>query len=304
MPYYIDKTGYIPIDERDYGMNKQIEEICGASQEFQIAGKPIKGSGAGKTVLAYQKIAEANGGVWVDFVQGIGDCVGFGGMIAKVVTLSGDVLVRGESEEFKFPATEWSYGAARVLVGNGRLKNSDGCVGSWIVEADFKHGTLWRDRYGNHDLTTYSARRAKSWGYKDLPLDLEETADQWQLTERAIQAKGYEDVRDAIANLYGVLICSQVGFGDKRDADGFLKPKGTWSHCMAPIASDDSPRRPSICLYNQWPKSWVSGPTRLGQPQPSFWVDAEHIDRMCRANDTWIIPGINGIQKQKIIWDI
>lgn len=304
MPLHLDKTGYIPIDERDYGMNKQIEQICGQSPVFSVAGKPIRGSGAGKTVLGYNVIANANGGQWVDFVQGIGDCVAFAEMVAKLLTLAGDILVRSENEQFKFPATEWSYGAARRLVGRGRLGNSDGCVGSWIVEASFQHGTLWREKYGEHDLSTYSGQRAKSWGYKSLPLELEQTADQWQLSERGIQAKSYEDVRDAVANLYGVFICSQVGFGDKRDSEGFLKPKGTWSHGMGVIASDDNSRRPGSCLYNQWPKSWVSGPTRLGQPQPSFWVDAEVIDRMCRAGDTWIIPGINGIQKQPIIWDI
>lgn len=296
MPIYIDKTGYIPDELRSYGVRKDVDAIMSSMPEFAIAGKPISGAGKGKICLAFEAINQARGGAWVDFVQGIGDCVSFADMMAKLVSLAGDIVARGEQEEFREISTEWSYGAGRVLVGKGRLGNGDGSIGSWQVKADRIHGTLFRQPYGQHDLTKYSAKRAKSWGYRGLPLDLEQTADLHQIPEDAIPARGFEDIRDAMASIYGAFICSNQGFSDKRDSQGFARPSGSWSHGMGCIGSQDT-NRPGILIYNQWPATWISGPRTHNQPQPSFWADAEIIDKMCRSNDAWIIPGLNGIKK-------
>jgi hypothetical protein len=189
-----------------------------------------------------------------------------------------------------------------VLVGKGRLGNGDGSVGSWAAKAGLNHGNLFRHSYSNVDLTTYSKQRAKSWGYRGLPLDLEQIADQWPISEMAIPARGYEDVRDAIACGYGVFCCSNRGYSDTRDKDGFLRPSGSWAHCEHLHSVDDT-RRPGVCKQNSWPASWVKGPTMHDNPPGSGWVDAAEVDRICRQNDTWIIPGVNGIKRSVIDWD-
>jgi len=300
MPLY-NHTGYILPKDRDYGVEKEVERVMSSAPSFQVAGKPIAGAGKGKIVLGWKIIEQARG-KFENRIQGIGDCVSFGYAGAFDYTLACDIVIRGENETFADCATEWIYGTSRVLVGKGRLGNGDGSVGAWAVKAGLNHGNLFRMAYGQYDLSTYSKQRAKSWGYRGLPLSLEQEADQYAIIENGIPARGYEDCRDAIVCGYGVLCCSNRGYSDKRDKDGFLRPSGSWSHCEHFHSADDT-RRPGLCKQNSWPPNWVSGPTMHDAPPGSGWIDAEEVDKICRQNDTWIIPGVNGIKRSVIDWD-
>jgi hypothetical protein len=299
MPLY-NHEGYILPKDRDYGVEKEVDRVMSSAPSFAIAGKPIAGAGKGKIVLGWKIIEQARG-KFENRIQGIGDCVSFGYGGGFEYTLSCDIVIRGENETFVDYATEWGYGASRVLVGKGRLGNSDGSVGAWIAKAGLIHGNLFRLPYDNVDLSTYSKQRAKSWGYRGLPLSLEETADIYPISEMCIPARGYEDCRDAIACGYGVFCCSNLGFSDKRDKEGFSKPSGSWAHCMHMHSIDDT-RRPGVIIQNSWPASWISGP-ESNNPPGSFWCDASVVDRICRQNDTWIIPGVNGIKRSVIDWE-
>lgn len=302
MPIYIDKTGYIPHSKQDYGTRKDVERIMQDVPLLTAAGAPIVGTGAGKIALMHKVIEQVRGS-FTNKVQGIGDCVGLGSVGAIEVSYAGDIAFRKQNEKWVDVSSEWPYGAGRVLVGKGRLGNSDGAVGAWVAKAMFEHGNLFREKYGQHDLTKYSAQRARSWGYRSLPLDLERTADNYQTPTMPILCRTYADMRDAIANGYGVAVCSNYGFRDTRDAQGFSRKSGSWSHCMHFHGVDDTTRPGALC-QNSWPASWISGPTRHDQPPGSFWVDADTIDGMLRQGDSYIFPGLNGIQRTEIIWDI
>ncbi len=303
MPIYIDKTGYIPHNKRDYGVRKDVERIMQDVPLLTDAGAPIVGTGAGKVVLLH-KIIEKVRGSFVNRVQRIGDCVSFGTAGALEASYAADIAIRNQPEKWVDIATEWVYGTSRVLVGKGRLGNSDGSVGAWAAKAAFEHGNLFRERYGTHDLSAYSGQRAKSWGYRSLPLELERTADNYQTPSMPTLCRSYSEMRDAIANGYGVAVCSNYGFRDTRDSQGFSRKSGSWAHCMHFHGVDDTPGRPGALCQNSWPATWISGPKRHDQPEGSFWVDAETIDGMLRQNDSYILPGLNGIQRTEIIWDI
>ena len=112
------------------------------------------------------------------------------------------------------------------------------------------------------------------------------------------QVRSYDEVRDLIANGYAVTIASSQGFSSRRDSDGFAKPYGTWHHQMCILGVDDSYRRPGVLVQNSWGK-WNGGPKRNNQPDGSFWVDADVIEkRIFKTGDCCAYSGDDGFEKR------
>lgn len=300
------KHGWIPHEKREYGVAKQAEAIMQDLPLLTKCGKSIMGTGKGKTVRLDRILVDV-AGYYPIVRQTIGDCVSFGWAKAIMLTLAADIRIRGEAE--KWPgfelSTEWIYGTSRVLSGRGRLRNSDGSVGAWAADAVLNHGTLLRRKYEIDgevfDLRRYSGRRAKEWGFRGLPAKaLEPTADEHPISRKAAICRSYEEARDAIANGYAVPVCSNQGFRDTRDSQGFLRPSGSWAHCMCFFATNeaDNPRRPGLGLDNTSWGAWCSGPNPDNLPDGCGWVDAKTCDRMLRQNDSFSIPGYNGFRNR------
>lgn len=304
MPDFEKLCRWIPPEERDSATQKQAELVAADLPLLTVCGQPIRDTGRGKVVLLHNYLAQANGGRFPVNRQTIGDCVSHGYAKGIEVLTAVEILMHGEPEKWPgdLVATEWLYGTGRVLVGGGRLGNGDGSIGSWQAKAVKEHGTLHRRRYEGVDLTEYSGRRAKSWGYRGLPTELETIADEHPVTQTAL-VRSYAEARDAIANGYPIPVCSNQGFDDRRDADGFARPRGRWSHCMLFCAVDDGFRRPGLLCMNSWGPNWISGPKRHDQPDGSFWVDAETADRMLRRGDSYALAGYEGFEKRNI-WEL
>jgi hypothetical protein len=303
MPSRSNKMGWIPPKDRSYGVAKQAELIMQDMPLLTAAGRPIAGTGAGEVVLLHKWLARV-AGYFPVLRQAIGDCVSFGWATGIMTALAADIMHKQQQEQWPGAeiATEWIYGTSRVLVGRGRLGNSDGSIGSWAARAVLDHGTLIRKKYGSHDLTRYSGRTAKSWGYRGLPAEaLEPTADEHPVSQKPALVTSYEQARDAIANGYPVPVCSNYGFQDRRDSQGFARKSGSWAHCMCFIAVDDT-SRPGLLCMNSWGANWISGPKRHEQPEGSFWVDAKVADGMLRQNDSFAIPGYEGFQSRPHQW--
>lgn len=306
MPIPKNKFGYIVPDKRTRAESRLHEKIMADMPLMSATGRPIAGTGAGKVSLPFKWLEQLRGS-YPAIIQTIGDCVSHGWQKMLMVTMCGDILARGEAEEWPGMdiATEWLYGTGRVLVGGGRLGNSDGSIGSWQARAVLDHGLLFRQVYGDYDLRKYSGQRAKDWGYRGLPYKLEDIADEHQISGKAVLVTSYEQARDAIKNGYTVAVCSNQGFRDVRDKEGFAAPSGSWSHCMHFCASDDEYRRPGLCCDNaHWGPNWISGPKRHDQPDGTFWVDADICDRMLRQEDSYVVPGVNGFEIRNIVWDL
>lgn len=298
-------NGWIPPEKRDYGVTKETDRVLQDLPLFTASGRPVAGSGAGQTARL-DKLLIQIAGRYPIVRQMIGDCVSFGWAKAIMLTLSADIVTRGENEEWPGHeiCTEWIYGTSRVLVGRGRLGNSDGSIGAWAAKAVREHGTLLRKQYDHVDLRRYSGKRAKDWGYKGLPArQLEPTADEHPVSRQPAIVNSFEEARDAIANGYAVPVCSNQGFNDRRDRDGFLRASGSWAHCMCFIASRDD-NRPGLALDNTSWGAWCSGPNPDELPDGCGWVDAKTCDRMLQQNDSFAIPGYDGFKARNIEWSM
>lgn len=303
--------GWLPFEKRSYGVNKTVSKIMQDMPLMTAEGHLIRGTGAGVT-MRLDRVLKEVAGEYAIVRQLIGDCVSFGWRRGIATTYAADIAVRNEAEKwFADICTEWIYGTSRVLVGKGQLGNEDGSVGSWAAQAVLDHGILFRTQYKpsstTYDLSSYDPKRAKSWGYRGLPYkDLEPTADEHPVSRKCALVTTYEEARDAIANGYAVPVCSNRGFKDVRDKDGFLLPSGTWYHCMCFMATneEDRPDRPGLGLDNSSWGAWCSGPNPDDLPDGCGWVDAEVCDKMLRQQDSYAVPGVDGFVKQvdKISW--
>lgn len=306
-------NGWISPEERDYGVRKQTDLILQDTPLLPVVGRRIMGTGEG-VETRLDKILIQVAGYYPAVRQMIGDCVSFGWGKAIMLTLAADIFLRGENEQWPGYeiCTEWLYGISRVVAGRGRLGNSDGSIGAWMAASVIPsgQGTLLRKIYEvkgkTVDLRKYSGKRAKDWGYKGLPLTLlEETADEHPVSQRCPLVQSYEEVRDAIANGYGVAVCSNQGFRDTRDKDGTLTPGPRWAHCMCFFGNNGDKRDPKCALDNSSWLDWCSGPNPDDLPIGCGWVRAEVVDRMARQGDTFLIPGWEGIKKRTddFIWN-
>ena len=272
---------------------REVERYLAASRRpsFAASAAPIRGSGKGKTQLGFLDMRQIVGRDLINR-QTIGDCVSHGFGLARD-TLACSQIVQGLPQRWVAPcATEVIYGLSRVECGRGRI-NGDGSVGSWAADAITKYGTLSRLQYGRIDLREYSGDRARQYGRTGCPDELEPPARDL-LVQTAALATTYDEAVDALFNKFPIPVCSNRGFSDQRDAEGFASPSGTWQHCMAFIAVDDNPRRPGLLCQNSWGPDWIRGPKRHNQPDGSFWVDADVADRMLRQGDSYALSGFVG----------
>jgi hypothetical protein len=268
---------------------------------FSDIWTPIKDSGKGKRVLLYDFIRKASNGQYPKRKQTIGDCVAHGAAYAVDAVKSVDIILKNEFEEWvEETATEDIYAGSRVQIGGGRIRG-DGSIGAWAARYVNEYGALPRGKYGNVDLTTYSGSKARSWGRggAGVPKSLIPTAKKHPI-QTVSKVTTYEEVRDLIANGYAVTIASMQGFSSKRDSEGFAKPQGSWAHQMSILAVDDEYKRPGVLVQNSW-GTWNSGPKRHDQPNGSFWVDAEEIERrILKKGDSWAFSGYEGFKPREL----
>lgn len=268
---------------------------------FSDIWTPIKDSGKGKRVLLYDFIRKASNGEYPKRKQTIGDCVAHGAAYAVDAVKSVDIILKNEFEEWvEETATEDIYAGSRVQIGGGRIRG-DGSIGAWAARYVNEYGALPRGKYGNVDLTTYSGSKARSWGRggAGVPKSLIPTAKKHPI-QTVSQVTTYEEVRDLIANGYAVTIASMQGFSSKRDSEGFARPQGSWAHQMSILAVDDEYKRPGVLVQNSW-GTWNSGPKRHDQPNGSFWVDAEEIERrILKKGDSWAFSGYEGFKPREL----
>jgi hypothetical protein len=260
----------------------------------------IKESGKGKIQLLF-KIVEGVAGKFPLRHQRIGDCVSMATAMSVDVAKSVDIEIHKDFESWiAETATEDIYAGARVDIGKGRIRG-DGAVGAWAARYVNEYGALPRGKYGNVDLTTYSGDKARSWGRagSGVPKTLIPVAKQHPILTVS-RVDTYEQCRDLIYNGYGVFVCSGQGFSYTRDSEGFARPEGSWSHAMAIVGVDDSYKRKGVLIANSW-GVFNKGPKRHNQPDGTFWVDADVLERrMLSRGDSWALSGYEGFKPQKL----
>lgn len=180
---------------------------------------------------------------------------------------------------YKDIATESIYGFSRCEVGGQWNSHEDGSVGAWAADAVTKFGVLTRESVGPYD-----GKRAKLWGAKGVPDNLEAEArlHLWKITS---QVSSFTEAAAAIQGFKPVMVCSNRGFSMNRDKQGFCSPSGSWGHCMRFMGVRWD--RPGLLCFQRWGANNPSGPTDLNQPSNTFWVDADVADRMLKQGDSF-----------------
>lgn len=258
-----------------------------------------------KNTLLYENVRAVIGQDAPQGPQGIGDCVSWGygnftnytqcvQMSLKLRDAALLTATREEQNEFlkaegipiyEECATESVYAFSRVEVGGQRGSYSDGSVGAWAAKAMTNYGTLTRPALKRAGLDpNYDPKRAKTWGAKGVPDELEPEAKLHPFKIMSL-VKSFKEAATLIQSGKPVVVCSNRGFTMTRDKQGFCAPRGTWHHCMIFVGVRFD--RPGLCCSQSWGKNTPKGPLDLGQPDNTFWVDENVVDYMLRQNDSF-----------------
>lgn len=231
----------------------------------------------------------------------VGSCVSFGTNSAIRRTMWVQIALLHANEEFRDIAEEVTYGGSRVQVGGGRL-SGDGSVGAWAAKWVKDYGLVARDTYGSEDLREYSESRCRQYGSRGCPKALESVAREHPVKE-ITQIKSWAEAKKALAQGYGIAVCSGQGFSMQRDSRGVAAARGSWAHCMCLDGYHKEGSQEFGHIENSWGPSAHTGPVGWGNPSTAgFWADARVIERMIGEGDTWAFSSVVGFPAQRIDW--
>ena len=239
-------------------------------------------------------LEKAFGPRWYRSQGSCGSCVANGSATA-VDVLSAINHIENGAELPKQCDVMMIYAGSRVEIGKGQLGRGQGSVGVWAAQWLKQYGMLEMKNYGEIDLSVYSAgvccgRTAIS----GVPDSLEPIARQHPVKTYA-KVTSFDDMTDCIASGYPVIVCSNQGFTQQRDAEGFASPHGTWSHCMAIIGYRLD--RPAALIANSWDLYFTGGGDLC---RACFYADARTVDRMLKQGDSWALSDLEGWPRKRL----
>ena len=191
---------------------------------FGDASKKIKNSGKGKLSTPYKSVLRFEKNPYNER-QTTGDCVSHGTRNACDITRAVEIDIGNEREDWITKgATEAIYGA-RGFSGEGM---------SCARAAEFVSkigGIVLRKNYpGVADFSKYNGNLGAGWGGRGLPDKVLDLANDHQIKTASL-IRTIDEARDALANGYGIAVCSNYGFSNTRDKKGFARQSGSWGHC-------------------------------------------------------------------------
>lgn len=266
------------------------------------------GDGAGKLTILFPAVTKYYG---VEALtkpgQKTGDCVSMmirdGGLY--LICLEGAAGLPDErTGKIELPPTV-SDTARRngVFINEGaylaREHNGQGMACSqgvkWVTT---KGGIIVRQKFAQADLESYNVDFEVK-GKNGVPAWLNEVGRQHPIHD-VTRPKGEEAARDFLDRGKPIGVCSGLGFSSKRDANGFSKKQGGWSHSWHVVGYDDRPwahetyGHPLALFGHRW-AVWNSGPRRIHGtdidiPEGYAWIDA----RLLRQCEMYAFSGANG----------
>jgi hypothetical protein len=196
-----------------------------ATLPMPFFGNTLYGSGAGKLSLPFKAVVafeEAAGRKPYDEAQTTGDCVSHAVRNAVDLARANDPDIVTTEDWIDRTATEPLYGS-RGHTGQGAICSD---IVGWAHRTG---GCMLRKKYDDLgiDLSLYNASVGIRWGGRGVPANVTSAAAKHRVgTISLIQS--WQQARDALANGYGVLACSSVGFQRTRNAEGVARPSGIW----------------------------------------------------------------------------
>jgi len=288
---------------------------------FGLVAEPLFAEPKTGTVILLDYVLNVDP-TWHRIRQGIGDCVSHGYELSVTILMAMQTALQRRRWHGQ-AATEPIYGGARVESRGVKSGGwSDGANGSYAAKWLKQWGVLCRQDYsgqtGNaeHNLLVYDAKKAKAWGNygcggRDDKDTLDGLARQHPVKTTSLVTT-FEEADIAIRNGYPVPVCSSVGFVAKqnnkgqylRDTEGFIRPRGSWGHCMCFCGSRDG-KRPGLLCANSWGAK-NAGP-RFPETMPdaisdcTFWVDADVCNGMLgRWKDSFALSQFDGFKVQSL----
>ena len=261
---------------------------------FADGAKRIQNSGKGKLSLPFKSVLKFDKNPYNER-QTTGDCVSHATRNAVDVSRAVEIDLKGERESWiARGATEAIYGA-RGHSGQGmscaRAATFVSQVGGVLVRQNYK---------GVADFSKYNGNLGAGWGGRGLPDKVIDLANDHQIKTVSL-IKTVEEARDALANGYGLAVCSSYGFSNKRDSKGFAKVSGSWAHAMAWIACDDTNGEPAFLVQNSWGKWNDGGHPAWGKiPDGSFLIHADVAAGMLSQNGAYAFSEFDGFPLQKL----
>jgi hypothetical protein len=261
---------------------------------FGDGAQKISGSGKGKLSTPYKSVLKFDKNPYNER-QVTGDCVSHATRNALDVTRAVEIDTGKQKENWiARGATEAIYGAR----GHGGQGMSCARAAEFVSKYG---GVLVRKNYKDIvDLSKYQGMLGAGWGGRGLPDKVIDLANDHQVKTVSL-VKTVEEARDALANGYGLSVCSMYGFSNKRDKKGFAKPQGSWAHAMAWIACDDTGSEPSFLVQNSWGKWNDGGHPEWGTiPDGSFLITADVAQGMLDGEAAYAFSDFDGFPPQKL----
>lgn len=226
---------------------------------------------------------------------GINNCTSHSTRNACDISRAVEIDIKGEKEAWVARgATEAIYGQR----GHGGEGSSCARTVEFVTKVG---GIIARQNYpGIADFSKYNGSMGGNWGSRGLPDKVLDLANDHQMKTASL-IRTIEEARDALANGYGLTVCSNQGFSSVRDKKGFAKPQGQWAHAMSWTACDDTGSDISFLICNSWGNWNSGGHPEWGQlPNGSFLIHSDVAERMIKQNGAFAISNFDGFPVQKL----
>lgn len=276
----------------------------------------LAGAGEGKLVIPFVFVQQLLPGCWPGAAQQRGDCVAHDTKNAAMLTMCCDIvsgqpdaesgMVEGLPEIDPDGIPQGALAPEPIYWYRGY--NGDGWSCEAAATVAIQKSALWPRRDYPElgiNLTKYSGSLAGKYGRSAPPAAIT-TVGQKHLIRTSTRVKTFADLRDYLANGYGISTCGGEGWSNRRDENGVSRRSGSWSHAMAIIGADDRQIVKDkygdalVLVLNSWGK-WNSGGRRiLGTtidiPEGSFWTTWSSVSRRSML----AFSGANGWPAKKL----
>jgi hypothetical protein len=234
----------------------------------------------------------------------LGACVGFGTVCAIQLTNIVEIG-NGDAETFKYLSPSITYAGSRVEANGGSSPfRGDGSTGALAAKFSTKWGILDKGVYGKYDLNKYDIPLTRTWASTGIPDELETFIKQHPISNATLVTT-IEEAQKALAQGYGISVCSSQGFNTKRSADGICAPSGSWMHCMNSPGYIYIGNELYFYIENSWGNYMGEGnPAPNNANLGTFLAKADVFLRMLGMRDSYAYSGVSGFASKKLDWDI